>query len=117
MSSGSPFLNFSSMSNKALIYFTAGMVLLGISFGMQVHGLFGGSRKARIAKQISIYKDSIGQQRAKLLLIRMKVDLETDNNSQRLKLYSETIDERTAINKVLYGYQYKVDSLEMELGK
>lgn len=90
--------------------------MLGISFGMQAHRLFG-NRKAAIAKQIELYKDSVGQQRAKLILIRSRVDLAAENASQRLKLYSETIGQRTAISKIMYGYQWKVDSLQMELHK
>jgi hypothetical protein len=72
--------------------------------------------KKKITDQIFLYKDSINNSRAKLALIGAKASLDYRDGcdptpEQRAKILAE----RLVIRAKMYGYQWKIDSLNIRL--
>jgi hypothetical protein len=74
------------------------------------------TEKKKITDQIFLYKDSINNSRAKLALIGAKASLDYRDGcdptpEQRAKILAE----RLVIRAKMYGYQWKIDSLNIRL--
>lgn len=106
------------MNSKSLSYIAMGVAFFAISISFHVLTLSSNTRKQQPARELIVaYGDSVLVEQQNMLKLITEINATTDNPSQRMKAFSEAIDERTAINKRRNKYQWKVDSLKMVLNK
>lgn len=75
------------------------------------------SKKRAIQYQIAAYKDSAILEQQNMLRLLDNITATTENPSQWSIVFNQKLNERLAINKRIYAYQWKVDSLTMVLNK
>lgn len=95
------------MGTDRLILFAIGFGIIGVSIGMQVKRPTKSVPQKVISEKILDYGDSINAEKMRIIQI-------LDQNKGTA---SEQLNQRIAINKRIYAYQWKIDSLKMRLKK
>lgn len=102
---------------KKLPYYIASILIIASLSGLVLSGFADKNQRRRNIDQILSYKDSIVKEKALLGLMRAHIVLSDRSATDLMRMESAQIDERMRINKRIWGYQWKIDSLELELKK
>jgi hypothetical protein len=105
---------------KKFLYILAGVVVVGTfawAITIDREKKQNRAHKINIAQQIVAYGDSVIVEKKRILDILADADARTIDPNGRILLFSKMINQRTAINKRIYAYEWKIDSLKMILNK
>jgi predicted Na+-dependent transporter len=98
-------------------YFVIIFIFLGLLLTYFIININRGNKKSRITQLIENYKDSIGRQKAALVLVEHAPTFAYAKTGEIMSPQAINVNERMRIKSKIWGYQYKIDSLNIELKK
>lgn len=75
------------------------------------------SRKSKIIDAINAYTDSAGRTKARLILMNAADLSDSISPRDKFRKFNSQLHARMAVKQRLWMFEYKIDSLEMELKK